>query len=198
MEASKRLCKFLKIFLIFFHAIFLQILQNCMDKGPHEGKSRIIEFLDHFTITGVNGEHTCMVFEVLGCTLLKLIIRTNYSGLPLNEVRIILKQILEGLSYLHDDCKIIHTDLKPENVLVELPAAQIRRMASDTIHRLSCGMKPDSTEVCNMYRVENKKLSKNKKKKLRKKKKKQRQVMEKQLIEEDGIDVGQHDEPVSL
>ncbi len=28
-----------------------------------------------------------------------------------------MKQVLEGLHYLHTKCKIIHTDIKPENVL---------------------------------------------------------------------------------
>ncbi|CAD5221917.1 unnamed protein product [Bursaphelenchus xylophilus] len=167
----------------------ITILSECMDKGPHPGKSRIIEFLDSFKVSGVNGEHTCMVFEVLGCTLLKLIIRTNYSGLMLNHVRIIIKQILEGLSYLHDECNIIHTDLKPENVLVEMTHSEIRKMASDTIMRLNCGLKPDITETCNMYKPDEKKMSKNKKKKLRKRKKKQREVLEKQLYEVEGLNI---------
>ena len=30
----------------------------------------------------------------------------------------ISQQILEGLDYLHTRCRIIHTDMKPENVLI--------------------------------------------------------------------------------
>ena len=58
-------------------------------------------------------QDVCMVFEVLGHNLLKLIIKSNYQGIPLENVRIIAKQMLEGLDYLHSKCKIIHTDLKP-------------------------------------------------------------------------------------
>jgi serine/threonine protein kinase len=56
--------------------------------------------------------------QVLGCNLLKMIIRSNYQGIPMENVRVIIKQVLEGLLYLHEKCKIIHTDIKPENVLV--------------------------------------------------------------------------------
>ena len=40
----------------------------------------------------MNGTHVCMVFEVLGHNLLKFITRSNYRGIPLDNVRIILKQ----------------------------------------------------------------------------------------------------------
>ncbi|CAD5226065.1 unnamed protein product [Bursaphelenchus okinawaensis] len=169
----------------------ITILRECMDKGPHHGKSRVIEFLDSFKITGVNGDHTCMVFEVLGCTLLKLIIGTNYSGLMLEHVRVIIKQVLEGLSYLHDDCNIIHTDLKPENVLVEMTDSEIRKMASDTIVKLNLGLKPDITEACNMAKPVEKKMSKNAKKKLKKRKKKQ---LEKQQNEDECPNTSNNDE----
>ncbi|KAI6177239.1 BMA-SPK-1, isoform e [Aphelenchoides bicaudatus] len=175
----------------------IQILKECMKETNHSGKSRVIEFLDDFKVRGVNGEH------VLGCTLLKLIMNTNYTGLPLNQVRIITKQILQGnfvnlmkllyedipgLSYLHESCFIIHTDLKPENVLVEMTPLEIRDMAQDMIIRINSGQRPDTTEVCNMP-PEMTKMSKNKKKKLRKRKKKQRELLEKQLYEVEGLNV---------
>lgn len=57
--------------------------------------------------------------QPLGCSLLKLIIDSNYAGLDKDFVRTISKQILQGLWYLHEKCGIIHTDIKPENVLME-------------------------------------------------------------------------------
>ena len=80
-------------------------------------RERTVMLLDDFKISGVNGTHVCMVFEVLGHNLLKFIIRNNYQGMPLQNVKIMMKQVLEGLHYLHTKCKIIHTDIKPENVL---------------------------------------------------------------------------------
>ena len=37
----------------------------------------------------------CMVFEVLGMTLLKPIIRSNYRGLPISTVKKIIRQVKE-------------------------------------------------------------------------------------------------------
>ncbi|KAG8887865.1 serine/threonine protein kinase, CMGC group [Tulasnella sp. 332] len=41
-------------------------------------------------------------------------------AVPPAIVKIIAKQVLLGVQYLHEECKLIHTDLKPENVLVAL------------------------------------------------------------------------------
>jgi serine/threonine-protein kinase SRPK3 len=69
-----------------------------------------------------------MVFEIVGVTLLELIKRYNYKGIPLPYIRIITKQILIGLDFLHRICHIIHTDLKPENVLVCLTNEEMRQI----------------------------------------------------------------------
>lgn len=61
-----------------------------------------------------------MAFEVLGKNLLSLIKKYDYKGIPIKMVREITKQCLLGLDYLHRICNIIHTDLKPENVVFGL------------------------------------------------------------------------------
>lgn len=41
-------------------------------------------------------------------------------------------QVLQGLDYLHTKCKIIHTDIKPENILLKVDEAYIQNLAADT------------------------------------------------------------------
>lgn len=86
----------------------------------HPGRSHVISFLDHFRHKGPNGTHVCMVFEVLGENLLGLIKRHQNKGVPMSVCKQIAKQILLGLDYMHRCCGVIHTDLKPENVLIAI------------------------------------------------------------------------------
>ncbi|KAJ5434671.1 hypothetical protein N7491_005266 [Penicillium cf. griseofulvum] len=87
---------------------------------PTPGRKHVVSLLDSFEHKGPNGVHVCMVFEVLGENLLGLIKRWNHRGIPMPLVKQIAKQVLLGLDYLHRECGIIHTDLKPENVLIEI------------------------------------------------------------------------------
>jgi len=50
-------------------------------------------------------------------------------------------QVLEGLDYLHTKCKIIHTDIKPENILICVDEAFIRKLAADATQWHKMGMK---------------------------------------------------------
>jgi serine/threonine-protein kinase SRPK3 len=86
----------------------------------HKGKEHIIAFLDHFMHEGPNGEHVIMVFEVLGENLLSLIRKYKHRGIPVIYVKQIAKQMLLALDFMHRYCGIIHTDLKPENALIEI------------------------------------------------------------------------------
>ena len=90
--------------------------------------SKVVQLLNSFIYHGQNGRHFCMVFEIVGVTLLELIKRYNYKGIPLPYIRIITKQILIGLDFLHRMCHIIHTDLKPENVLVCLTKDELKEI----------------------------------------------------------------------
>lgn len=94
-----------------------KVVQANMD---HPGRKHVVSLLDSFNHKGPHGMHVCMVFEVLGENLLGLIKKWNHRGIPMPLVKQITKQVLLGLDYLHRECGIIHTDLKPENVLIEI------------------------------------------------------------------------------
>jgi serine/threonine protein kinase len=92
----------------------------------HPGARHVVSLLDYFSTRGRsrNESHVCMVLEPLGETLLNFLdrYRTQYggngelSGVPMNLVKVIAKQVLMGLEYLHDECGLVHTDIKPENI----------------------------------------------------------------------------------
>eukprot|EP01017_Pseudomicrothorax_dubius_P015205 TRINITY_DN1761_c0_g1_i6.p1 TRINITY_DN1761_c0_g1~~TRINITY_DN1761_c0_g1_i6.p1 ORF type:complete len:755 (+),score=172.91 TRINITY_DN1761_c0_g1_i6:38-2302(+) len=90
--------------------------------------SHVVQLLNSFIYKGPYGNHFCMVFEILGVNLLEVIKRYNYKGVPMHLCRILCKQILIGLDYLHRFCGVIHTDLKPENVLLCLTKEEIREI----------------------------------------------------------------------
>ena len=99
----------------------IKLLNKVVSANPkHPGRRYVVSLLDSFEHKGPNGVHVCMVFEVLGENLLGLIKRWNHRGIPMPLVKQITKQVLLGLDYLHRECGIIHTDLKPENVLIEI------------------------------------------------------------------------------
>merc|ERR1719359_2269882 len=77
--------------------------------------------MDYFEHVGPHGKHVCMVFETMGPNVLALIKKYNFKGVPMDVVRKVTLHTLIGLDYLHRVCGIIHTDLKPENVLISCP-----------------------------------------------------------------------------
>ncbi|XP_061429962.1 SRSF protein kinase 2-like [Lethenteron reissneri] len=97
----------------------IRLLRCVRDADPTDARrSRVVALRDEFRVTGVNGTHVCVVMELLGAHLLRWIARSHYHGLPLACVRAITTQVLEGLDYLHSRCDVIHTDIKPENILL--------------------------------------------------------------------------------
>ena len=81
--------------------------------------------MNSFIHKGPYGNHFCFVFEILGVNLYEIVKRYNFKGMPLHLCRRITKQVLIGLDFLHRFCGVIHTDLKPENVLLCLSEAEI-------------------------------------------------------------------------
>ncbi|CAF0941152.1 unnamed protein product [Didymodactylos carnosus] len=160
----------------------IKLLSHVRDTDPSDPfRLKCVQLLDDFKVSGINGTHVCMVFEVLGHNLLKLIIRSNYRGIPIKNVKTIIKQVLQGLDYLHKKCHIIHTDIKPENVLMCVDEEHVRALAYQAAEWHKPGIKPVGSAVATAHIVNKQdpsKMSKNKKKKLKKKEKIKQKMLE--------------------
>ncbi|CAN9516177.1 unnamed protein product [Ophioblennius macclurei] len=164
----------------------IKLLRSVRNSDPDDPKREmVVQLLDDFKISGVNGTHVCMVFEVLGHHLLKWIIKSNYQGLPLPCVKSIIRQVLQGLDYLHTKCQIIHTDIKPENILMSVDEPYVRRLAAEATEWQRAGAPPPSGSAISTAPTPKQaaKMSKNKKKKLKKKQKRQAELLEKCILD---------------
>ena len=108
--------------------------------------SRVVKLYDSF----VKGQTNHLIYELLGCTLLEVFKvfnddddeeytdseessekessdneeYTDSQTIPMKGIKRITKDILKGLHEAHSK-KIIHTDLKPENIMLNIEAPRV-------------------------------------------------------------------------
>lgn len=141
----------------------IKLLKNISNEndGILEGAKHILCLLDNFIHVGPNGNHIVMVFEVLGENLLALIKKYEHRGIPLIYVKQISKQLLLGLDYMHRKCGVIHTDIKPENVLMEIGDVEAIVKMVEMIDKQKRNLKKMQRQVSlkNEYSDHNKSIS---------------------------------------
>lgn len=86
------------------------------DYGNDNSGCPILTYFDHFHFRG----HMCIVTEVLSLNLYSLLEITKFKGVSGSLLKDFSTKILEGLEFIHDN-KIIHCDIKPENIMIKLP-----------------------------------------------------------------------------
>lgn len=158
----------------------MKLLRTIHTSDPSDsGYSHVVQLLDDFKIDGIHGSHICMVFEVLGHNLLEFVIKSSYEGISIPMAKAILKQTLMGLNYLHTKCQVIHTDIKPENILVCISHEDVQRIANTAavasqhgkLGKSFMAMAPEDVVLKQTERCQ--KMSTKKKEKLKQKIKKQ-------------------------
>lgn len=118
------------------------ILSGVNARDP-DGRSMCVRLFDRFEFYG----HYCMVFEALGPSLYDYLKANKYRPLPLFCVQAFADQLVTAVSFLHG-MNLIHTDLKPENVLlvsskdfVPTPKPTSRRDGRPALAPASTGVK---------------------------------------------------------
>lgn len=90
------------------------------DESWSENVVKLYEWFDHKT---KYGRHVCMVFDKMDLNVWELLEKYQY-GMPIPLVKEIAKQGLNGLGFLRKH-NIIHTDIKPENVLIKVQDSSV-------------------------------------------------------------------------
>ncbi|XP_054719820.1 dual specificity tyrosine-phosphorylation-regulated kinase 2-like [Uloborus diversus] len=93
----------------------IRILDH-LRKQDKDNTMNIVHMLEHFTFRN----HMCITFELLSINLYELIKKNKFQGFNIQLVRKFAHSLLQCLDVLYRN-KVIHCDLKPENVLLKQP-----------------------------------------------------------------------------
>ncbi|KAI0043823.1 kinase-like protein [Auriscalpium vulgare] len=133
----------------------LEYLQEIRDKNAtHPGHAHNVQLLDHFYHEDNGARHLCLVTEPMCETLSAFAAGWQSRALPIPLVRQVARQVLFGLDYLHSECNIIHTDLKPSNIMfaplgdpTSLLAAAATAAPFDGHNETSVGLDPNGRSI---------------------------------------------------
>ncbi|KAM3453548.1 hypothetical protein MY5147_007318 [Beauveria neobassiana] len=95
-------------------------------KSPHPGRRHVRSALDKFALQSPAGkQHYCLVQTPLWDSWRDLLRRNPTNRFTEDLLKAGLWELLVGLDYLHAECKLVHTDIKADNIHSELVDKQL-------------------------------------------------------------------------
>ncbi|KAJ5187847.1 hypothetical protein N7449_010841 [Penicillium cf. viridicatum] len=96
-----------------------QVIYKRIEGAPqkHPGRKYVRSLLDSFDVSGPEDKHRCLVHSPLWESMLDFLFRNPVQRLPTPILAVTLHRLFLALDYLHTECKIIHTDIKADNIM---------------------------------------------------------------------------------
>ncbi|KAJ1566336.1 dual specificity protein kinase kns1 [Cladochytrium tenue] len=86
-----------------------------------DNKKRCIHLVTHFD----HKNHVCIVFELMASSIYDFLKSNSFCPFPLWQIQQFGRQLVEAVHFLHGN-GLIHTDLKPENLMLESDKAVLQ------------------------------------------------------------------------
>ncbi|XP_076817483.1 dual specificity tyrosine-phosphorylation-regulated kinase 2-like isoform X1 [Clavelina lepadiformis] len=98
----------------FHHQALVEVkILDVLRRRDKDGSHNVIHMLEYFYFRN----HLCITFELLGMNLYELIKKNHFQGFSLALIRRIAHALLKCLCLTFKE-RIIHCDMKPENILI--------------------------------------------------------------------------------
>lgn len=125
----------------------IKVLQTLKKQDPYNLK-RCIQLVGFFDFRN----HVCMVFDLLAQSIFDFLKENHFSPFPTWHIQSFARQIIEAVEFLHS-LRLIHTDLKPENLMLERSQSIVRKSQVNIVPQSQLQLQSSVGKVVNAERV---------------------------------------------